>query len=107
MSYKADTDVPEVLGGKLGQYSGVDRVIAKRLFVLLQPEAVEPRRDVHARLPDAVTAALVYLNAKWYETRMLSETRRRRRLSRGESALRTVRTRGRVGADRLYEKWRG
>src|SRR5712671_6407869 len=57
MSYKVDTDVPEVLGGKLRQYSGVDRVIAKGLFELLQPKAVEPRCDVHARLPDAITAA--------------------------------------------------
>jgi hypothetical protein len=57
MSYKVDTDVPEDLGGKLRQYSGVDLVIAKGLFVLLQPKAVEPRCDVHARLPDAVTAA--------------------------------------------------
>jgi hypothetical protein len=35
MSYKVDTDVPEVLGSQLGQYRGVDRVVAERLFVLL------------------------------------------------------------------------
>jgi hypothetical protein len=60
-SYEIDTDVPPVLGSQLRQYRGVDRVVAKRLFVLLHPEAVEPGRDVHARLPDAVTAARLTL----------------------------------------------
>src|SRR5215831_78644 len=55
MPHRADTDFPEILGGQFGQYCGVDRVVAKRLFVSLQSETVEPGPDVHARLPDAVT----------------------------------------------------
>ena len=46
-----DADILQILGGQFRQYCGVDRVVAKRLFVLLQPETVEPRRDVQARLP--------------------------------------------------------
>ena len=53
MSDEADAEVLEIVGGQLGQYRGVDGVVAKRLLVLLQPETVEPRCDVHARLPAA------------------------------------------------------
>jgi hypothetical protein len=56
---KAHAEVLEVLGGQLRQYRGIDRVVAKRLLVLPQSEAVEPGRDVHARLPAAVIAALI------------------------------------------------
>src|SRR5215831_11588780 len=63
MSDEVDTNVPKVLGSQLGQNCGVDRIVTKRLFVLLQPETVEPRRNVHARLPDAVVAAWVHLTA--------------------------------------------
>jgi hypothetical protein len=59
MSDQADADVREILGGQLRQHRSIDRVVAKRLFVLLQPETVEPRRYIHARLPHAVIAALV------------------------------------------------
>src|SRR5580693_8250237 len=53
MPDEIDTDVPEVLGGEFGQQRGVDRIFAKRRFVLLQSEAVEPSRDVHACILDA------------------------------------------------------
>jgi hypothetical protein len=36
----------------------VDVVGAERRLVLVEPETPEPGRDVHARLPDAVNAAL-------------------------------------------------
>ena len=58
---EADPDVPEVLGGQFGQYGRVDRVVAKRLIVLLQSEAVEPACNVHACPPDAVLAAWLIL----------------------------------------------
>ena len=48
---EVDPDVPEVVGGQLGQYGRVDRVVAKRLIVLLQSEAVEPACNVHACSP--------------------------------------------------------
>jgi hypothetical protein len=54
---EADAEVLEVVGGQLRQYRGVDRVVAKRLFVLLHAEAVEPGRDVHVHLPDAALAS--------------------------------------------------
>src|ERR1700730_3612355 len=53
MSDEAYTEVLEVVGGQFRQHGVVDRVVAKRLLVLLQPETVEPFRNVHARLPDA------------------------------------------------------
>src|SRR6266851_533916 len=59
MSNEAYTEVLEVVGGQFRQHGVVDRVLAKRLLVLLQPETVEPFRNVHARLPDTVTAARV------------------------------------------------
>jgi len=48
---EVDTDVPEILGGQFGQYRCVNRVVAKRLLVLLQSEAAEPICDVHAYSP--------------------------------------------------------
>ena len=53
--YQADAKVVEVLGCKLAQNRSVNRVVAKRLFILLQAETVEPCRNVHALLPAAVT----------------------------------------------------
>jgi hypothetical protein len=44
---QANAEVPQVVGRQLRQYRGVDRVVAKRLFVLLHAKAVEPGRDVH------------------------------------------------------------
>ena len=61
MPDEVDPDVPEVVGGQLGQYGRVDRVVAKRLIVLLQSEAVEPACNVHACPPDAVLAAWLIL----------------------------------------------
>jgi hypothetical protein len=46
-----DADVLEILHGQLGKYLGVDTVVAKRRLVLLQPQARQPRRNVHAALP--------------------------------------------------------
>ena len=63
MPDEVDTKVPKVLGSQLRQYDGVDRVVAKRLLILLQSETVEPHRNVHARLPDAIFAAFLYLSA--------------------------------------------
>jgi hypothetical protein len=41
----------EVFRGQVRQDCRVDRVVAKSLLVLLQSQAVEPRRDVHAPSP--------------------------------------------------------
>ena len=57
MPDEVHAEVLEVVGGQLRQYCRVNRVVAKRLLVLLQPETVEPCRNVHALLPAAVTAA--------------------------------------------------
>jgi hypothetical protein len=35
MSNEVDAKVLQVVGGQLGQYRGVDRIVSKRLFVLL------------------------------------------------------------------------
>ena len=51
-----DTDFLEIGFGQLGQYFQLDGVVAKRRFVLLHTEAVEPGCDVHARLPAAITS---------------------------------------------------
>src|SRR5262249_62274781 len=55
MSDRADADVPEILGGQFRQHCSIDRVVAKRLFVLLQPETLEPRRNVHVLLRAVTT----------------------------------------------------
>jgi hypothetical protein len=47
---------PRRLAPALPRHLGV---AAKRLLVLLKPETVEQCRDVHARLPDAVTTAFI------------------------------------------------
>src|SRR5262249_25707201 len=44
-------DLPEILGRQAGQYPFVDLVYAERRLVLLEPESMEPCRNVHARLP--------------------------------------------------------
>ena len=54
MPDEADAEVLEVVGGQLRQYRDVDRVFAKRLFVFLHAEAVEPGCNVHARPPRRV-----------------------------------------------------
>jgi hypothetical protein len=58
---EAYAEVPQIVGRQLRQYRGIDRVVAKRLIVLLHPEAVEPGCDVHARLPAASLAASDHL----------------------------------------------
>ena len=63
MSDEVDTYIAQILGGQFWQYRGVDRIVAKRFFVSLQSEAVEPGHDIHARLPDAIFAAFLYLSA--------------------------------------------
>src|SRR5580704_2852409 len=76
MPDEVDPEVLEVVGGQLRQYCCVDRVVAKRLFILLQPETVEPGPDVHARLPDAVTAAGPYrtpiVDGREYSARLVA-----------------------------------
>ena len=49
----------QVFRGQPWKHFGVDVVIAERRLVLLKPETAEPCRNVHARLPDAVNAALL------------------------------------------------
>jgi hypothetical protein len=74
MPHEVHAKVLEVLGSQLRQYSLVDRIVAECLLVLLQPETVEPGRDIHARLP----AALAYLTTNCRGAGMLIETCRRR-----------------------------
>ena len=78
VSDEADADIPEIIGGQLRQHRGVDLVVAKSLFVLLQSEVVEPRRDIYARLPDAILAAFGNLSAYRRNARMFSAAGRRR-----------------------------
>src|SRR5215472_14159371 len=56
---------PEIVGSQLRQYRGIDGVVAKRLIILLHPEAVEPGCDVHARLPVASLAASDHLTEEY------------------------------------------
>ena len=63
MSNEANSKVLKIIGSQLQQYRGIDRIVAKRLLVLLQPEIVEPRRDIHRRLPDASPTLTEF---KWY-----------------------------------------
>jgi hypothetical protein len=49
---EADPELFEVRLGELRQHVGIDVVAAERLRVLRQPQAPEPRRDVHLSLPD-------------------------------------------------------
>ena len=60
MADGSNAEFLQIVGGQLGQYRGIDGVVVERLFVLLQPETVEPCRNVHALLPAAVTAARAY-----------------------------------------------
>jgi len=48
----------QVFRGQPWQHFGVDVVIAERRLILFKPETAEPCRNVHARLPEAVNAAL-------------------------------------------------
>jgi hypothetical protein len=73
-----DAEILEVVGGQLGQHCGVDRVVAKRLFVLPHSEAVEPGSDVHTRLPAAITPTrLPYRNCKRCARNQRGEDERR------------------------------
>jgi hypothetical protein len=57
MADKIDAQILKVIGCQLAHDHGIDRVIAKRLFVLLHPEVAKPSCDIHARLSCAVLAA--------------------------------------------------
>jgi hypothetical protein len=110
MPDKADAEVLQVVDGQLGQYRSVDRVVAKRLFVLLQSETTEPDPDVHARLLDAVTTTLLYLSANQSGARTVSAACRRPRSPEHYSApagligLSGYRALGRTGT--LTPSWR-
>src|SRR6516225_2248197 len=56
---------PEIVGSQLRQYRDIDRVVTKRLIVLLHSEAVEPGCDVHARLPVASLTASDHLTGEY------------------------------------------
>ena len=45
--------------GQLGQHLRIDLIVAKRRLVLLQPQAPQPRRNVHAALPVVEPFSLV------------------------------------------------
>ena len=53
MSHEVHADVLEILSRQLRQYRRVDRIVAECSLILLQPETVEPGRDIQARLLDA------------------------------------------------------
>ena len=61
MTNSIDADVSEILGGQLWQHHDVDLVLEKGFLVLLQPETVEPLRNVHVRLPAGRPAWLIVL----------------------------------------------
>ena len=63
MADQHHADLPKILRREAGQHLFVDLVCAKRRLVLLEPETTEPCRNVHARLPDAVNAAVIYFIA--------------------------------------------
>ena len=42
-----DPELFQVSVGQLGQDLGVDRVLAERLLVALQPQIPQPSRDIH------------------------------------------------------------
>jgi hypothetical protein len=44
-------EFPEVIAGQVRQRAGVDRVIAERLCITLQPQLPQPRLDVHRSGP--------------------------------------------------------
>src|SRR6516162_10149351 len=70
---EGDAEVPQVVGGQLRQHRGVDRVVAKPRFVLLQAETVEPGCDVHPRLPAAVTCRAALTLQEDYRSRARNE----------------------------------
>jgi hypothetical protein len=47
MADRRDPDVFKILRGQVGQHFGIDVVIPKRVFVALQPQLPQPRRNVH------------------------------------------------------------
>src|SRR5438105_6407137 len=61
MSDEGHAEVLQVVGGQLRQYRGIDRILAKRSFVLLHTEAVEPGRNVHPHPPAATAPHGLYL----------------------------------------------
>src|SRR6516165_10654402 len=84
MADRHHADLPEILGREAGQHAFVDLVCAERRLVLLEPETAEPCRNVHARLPEAVNAAL----APYFKLSLRENTRSVAvdRASRGVSA---------------------
>src|SRR5437660_11402487 len=61
MPDEGHAEVLQVVGGQLRQYRGIDRIVAKRSFVLLHTEAVEPGRNVHPHPPAATVPHGLYL----------------------------------------------
>src|SRR5262245_54117846 len=56
--------------------------------MLFEPETAEPRRDVHARLPDAITADVIHLSANPYGERHLSAVCKPSRVGPSQRRLR-------------------
>jgi hypothetical protein len=69
---QADAEILEIVGGQVRQYAFVDRVVAKRRFVLLHAEAMEPGRDVYASPPRRGRHRAPYLNGNAGRARGIS-----------------------------------
>ena len=50
MADRGDAEPDQILGRKVHEDLGVDVVLPERLFVLSQPQATQPSRDVHGCL---------------------------------------------------------
>jgi hypothetical protein len=51
MHDQADAEVSQILGRQALQHGAVDRVVAKRVVVLGEPETPQPFRDIHPPAP--------------------------------------------------------
>jgi hypothetical protein len=49
--------LPQVLIGEITKYVGIDRIVAKRLGVVLQTDTAEPTVDVQVQSPGLLSAA--------------------------------------------------
>ena len=49
MTDGGDPELLQVVGGQRRQHGRVDGVVRERLGILIQPQALQPRRHVHGR----------------------------------------------------------
>src|SRR5215813_10592337 len=65
VAYRTYANGDQIVGGEVGQHLGIDIIVAECRRVLLKPQTVQPRLDVHGDLGPAVLRLVKLFSAKY------------------------------------------